>query len=163
MGDKITRRWARRGTRPRAPHVYTTNQLHPAARRLPMRSETAAPAGCCCRTPFTGPAQWAGIVAMPALDRRIVVRRTVFDRNSIGEPVETTMDFPTWATRIDLSQSDKEEAGGVLDLAARPTSCAIVLRSPTRPLPSCPSWTARSGSTQPTSSRRRNAASAGAS
>ena len=56
---------------------------------------------------------------MPALDRRIVVRRTVFDRNSIGEPVETTTDFPTWATRIDLSQSDKEEAGGVLDLAAR--------------------------------------------
>ena len=29
------------------------------------------------------------------------------------------MDFPLWATRHDASQSDKEEAGGVLTLASR--------------------------------------------
>ena len=56
---------------------------------------------------------------MPGLDRRITVRRTAFDRNSAGEPVENTTDFETWATRIDLRQADKEQAGGVLDLAAR--------------------------------------------
>ena len=58
-------------------------------------------------------------MALPALDRRIVVRRTTHDRNSAGEPVEQTTDFETWATRIDLSQSDKEEVGGVLDISAR--------------------------------------------
>ena len=56
---------------------------------------------------------------MPALDRRIVVRRTVSARNQFGESVETTTDFPLWATREDASQTDKETAGGSLTLAAR--------------------------------------------
>ena len=56
---------------------------------------------------------------MPALDRRIVVRRTITARNQFGESVETTTDFPTWATREDASQSDKEQAGGVLTQATR--------------------------------------------
>ena len=56
---------------------------------------------------------------MPALDRRITVRRTVTARNLFGESVETTTDYPLWATREDSSQRDKEEAGGVITLAAR--------------------------------------------
>ena len=56
---------------------------------------------------------------MPALDRRIIVRRTITARNQFGESVETTTDYPQWATRHDASQSDKEEAGGTLTLAAR--------------------------------------------
>ena len=56
---------------------------------------------------------------MPALDRRIIVRRTVTTRNQFGESVETTTNYPLWATRHDASQSDKEEAGGVLTLASR--------------------------------------------
>ena len=56
---------------------------------------------------------------MPALDRRIVVRRTFFTRNQFGESVATATDFPQWATRADASQTDKEEAGGVLTLASR--------------------------------------------
>ena len=56
---------------------------------------------------------------MPALDRRITVRRTVTTRNQFGESVETTTDYPQWATREDASQSDKEQAGGALTQAAR--------------------------------------------
>ena len=56
---------------------------------------------------------------MPALDRRIIVRRTVTARNQFGESVETTTDYPQWATRQDASQRDKEEAGGTLTLASR--------------------------------------------
>ena len=56
---------------------------------------------------------------MPALDRRIIVRRTVTARNQFGESVETTTDYSLWATRQDASQRDKEEAGGVLTQAAR--------------------------------------------
>ena len=56
---------------------------------------------------------------MPALDRRIIVRRTVTARNQFGESVETTTDYPLWATREDASQTDKEEAGGTLTLASR--------------------------------------------
>ena len=56
---------------------------------------------------------------MPALDRRIIVRRTVTTRNLFGEQVAVVMDFPLWATREDASQRDKEEAGGVLTLASR--------------------------------------------
>ena len=56
---------------------------------------------------------------MPALDRRITVRRTVTTRNQFGESVETTTDYPLWATREDASQTDKETAGGSLTLAAR--------------------------------------------
>ena len=48
---------------------------------------------------------------MPALDRRIIVRRTVTARNQFGESVETTTDYSLWATRQDASQRDKEEAG----------------------------------------------------
>ena len=56
---------------------------------------------------------------MPVLDRRIIVRRTVTTRNLFGEAVVVVMDYPLWATRHDASQSDKEEAGGVLTLASR--------------------------------------------
>ena len=56
---------------------------------------------------------------MPALDRRIIVRRTVTTRNLFGEQVAVVMDYPLWATREDASQRDKEEAGGVLTLASR--------------------------------------------
>ena len=56
---------------------------------------------------------------MPSLDRRIVVRLTVTARNQFGESVETTTDFPQWATREDASQLDKEMAGGSLTQAAR--------------------------------------------
>ena len=56
---------------------------------------------------------------MPALDRRITVRRTVTARDQFGESVETTTDFPQWCTREDASQADKETAGGVLTQAAR--------------------------------------------
>ena len=56
---------------------------------------------------------------MPALDRRITVRRSVTTRNQFGESVATATDFPQWATREDASQSDKEQAGGVLTQATR--------------------------------------------
>ena len=56
---------------------------------------------------------------MPALDRRITVRRTVTARDQFGESVETTTDFPQWCTREDASQADKETAGGTLTQAAR--------------------------------------------
>ena len=57
---------------------------------------------------------------MPALDRRIIVRRTVTTgRNQFGEAEEVTTDYPVWATRQDATQTDKEESGGVLTLATR--------------------------------------------
>ena len=56
---------------------------------------------------------------MPGLDRRIIVRRTATARNQFGESVETTTDFPMWATREDFSQADKEMAGGSLTTATR--------------------------------------------
>ena len=56
---------------------------------------------------------------MPALDRRIIVRRTVTARDQFGESVETTTDYPQWGTREDASQADKETAGGVLTQASR--------------------------------------------
>ena len=56
---------------------------------------------------------------MPDLDRRIIVRRSVSARNQFGESVETTTDFPMWATRQDARQTDKAEAGGDLNTAAR--------------------------------------------
>ena len=56
---------------------------------------------------------------MSALDRRIVVRRTVTTRDRFGEVVETVTDYAAWATRLDLSQADKEQAGGVLTQASR--------------------------------------------
>ena len=56
---------------------------------------------------------------MPALDRRITVRRTVTARDEFGEAVETTADYPQWATREDFSQTDKETAGGALNLVMR--------------------------------------------
>ena len=56
---------------------------------------------------------------MPALDRRIVVKRTVTTRNEFGEAVETVTDFPQWATREDFTQADKETAGGTLTQATR--------------------------------------------
>lgn len=56
---------------------------------------------------------------MPALDRRIIVRRTVHSRNEFGESTVIVTDYQNWATREDASQQDKEMAGGVLTLAAR--------------------------------------------
>ena len=56
---------------------------------------------------------------MPALDRRITVRRTETRFNQYGEPTTTKTDYPVWATRIDRSQEDIESAGGVLDQPAR--------------------------------------------
>ena len=56
---------------------------------------------------------------MPALDRRITVRRTETRFNEYGEPTTTKTDYPVWATRIDRSQEDIESAGGVLDQPAR--------------------------------------------
>lgn len=56
---------------------------------------------------------------MPALDRRITVRRAVATRNQFGESVETTTDYPQWATRLDFTQTDKAEAGGSLTQASR--------------------------------------------
>ena len=56
---------------------------------------------------------------MPALDRRIVVRRSVHSRNEFGESVEATTDYPQWSTREDASQTDKETAGGSLTQATR--------------------------------------------
>ena len=56
---------------------------------------------------------------MPALDRRITVRRTVTARDQFGESVETTTDFPQWCTREDASQADKETAGATLTQATR--------------------------------------------
>ena len=56
---------------------------------------------------------------MPSLDRRIVVRSTGTRPDEHGEPEPVNTDISVWATRVDLSQSDKEEAGGVLDLPAR--------------------------------------------
>ena len=56
---------------------------------------------------------------MPALDRRIIVRRTVTARDQFGESVETVTDYPQWTTREDFSQADKEMAGGTLTTATR--------------------------------------------
>ena len=56
---------------------------------------------------------------MPALDRRITVRRAVATRNQFGESVETTTDYSLWATRLDFTQTDKEQAGGALTEASR--------------------------------------------
>ena len=56
---------------------------------------------------------------MPALDRRIIVRRTVTTRDLFGEHDLGVTDYPQWATRLDLSQADKEQAGGVLTQASR--------------------------------------------
>ena len=56
---------------------------------------------------------------MPALDRRITVRRSVTTRNQFGESVEDVTDYPLWASREAASQTDKETAGGSLTLAAR--------------------------------------------
>ena len=56
---------------------------------------------------------------MPALDRRIVIRRTVTTRDLFGEAVETATDYSQWCTREDFSQLDKEQAGGTLNLATR--------------------------------------------
>ena len=56
---------------------------------------------------------------MPALDRRIVVRRTVTTFDQFGESVETVINYSQWATREDASQTDKETAGGSLTQASR--------------------------------------------
>ena len=56
---------------------------------------------------------------MPALDRRIIVRRTVTTRNLFGESVETTTDYPFGTTRQDLTNEDIEQTGGTQGVVTR--------------------------------------------
>ena len=57
---------------------------------------------------------------MPTLDRRIVVRRTVFTRDpDTGEAIEAVTDFPAWASRADASFIDAAAEGGDLSTATR--------------------------------------------
>ena len=57
---------------------------------------------------------------MPALDRRIIVRRSVSARNLFGESVETTTDYPQWATRQDFERKPtKRTAGGTYSRSPR--------------------------------------------
>ena len=69
---------------------------------------------------------------LPTLDRWITVRRTLTTRDLFGEHDLDVIDYPQWATRLDLSQADKEQAGGVLTQPRGRTSCAIERRLPTR-------------------------------
>ena len=62
---------------------------------------------------------------MSALDRRIVVRRTVTTRDRFGEVVETVTDYAAWATRLDLSQADKEQAGRRAHASLAGVHCAV--------------------------------------
>ena len=56
---------------------------------------------------------------MPALDRRITVRRAVTTTNSFGEPVESTTDYGVWATRLDASVIDAATEGGDVNTSTR--------------------------------------------
>ena len=56
---------------------------------------------------------------MPALDRRVVVRRTTTTTNFFGEPESTVTDVPMWATRVDASLIDAATEGGDLNSATR--------------------------------------------
>ena len=56
---------------------------------------------------------------MPALDRRITVRRSISTFNQYGEVEKTSTDFRMWATRMDASVIDAEMAGGSLNTATR--------------------------------------------
>ena len=58
---------------------------------------------------------------MPVLDRRITINITGPDRrNQYGEFVPgLVVPFPRWATRIDKTNEDIEQAGGVLGIAER--------------------------------------------
>ena len=49
---------------------------------------------------------------MPALDRRIVVRRSATTVNDFGESETVEIDNPVWAGVADLSAFDTEERGG---------------------------------------------------
>ena len=56
---------------------------------------------------------------MPALDRRITVRRAVTGFNDFGEPVESTTDYGVWATRLDASLIDAAAEGGEVTTGTR--------------------------------------------
>ena len=53
------------------------------------------------------------------LDRRITVRVASTGTNDFGEPVETTTDYPVWATLIQDRLARNIEAGGAYALASR--------------------------------------------
>ena len=56
---------------------------------------------------------------MPALDRRITLRFTASYFDAFGESQSAVFDRTVWATRVDRSQSDKNDAGGDLLQATR--------------------------------------------
>ena len=56
---------------------------------------------------------------MPALDRRITVRRSVEGTNDFGEYTETVTDFQAWASVADLSAFDVESEGGTFSKRLR--------------------------------------------
>ena len=56
---------------------------------------------------------------MPALDRRITVRRTMQTVNQFGESTVTETGYTAWATRVDRSQMDKAEEGGEATILRR--------------------------------------------
>ena len=56
---------------------------------------------------------------MPALDRRIVVRRSAFAGRSGGQAQSVDRDFPVWATRLDASLIDAATEGGSLETGSR--------------------------------------------
>ena len=73
---------------------------------------------------------------MPALDRRITVRRTMQTVNQFGESTETEKDYTAWATRVDRSQMDKAERAARLRFCGVTTSSATAPRLRRRSLPS---------------------------
>lgn len=56
---------------------------------------------------------------MPALDRRIIVRVVETTTNNFGEPVETTTNYPVWATLVQDRLARNIETGGAYALADR--------------------------------------------
>ena len=53
------------------------------------------------------------------LDRRVTVRTTVSGVNSFGETVETTTDYPTWATLLQDKLARQLDVGGAYASANR--------------------------------------------
>ena len=74
---------------------------------------------------------------MPVLDRRITINITGPDRrNQFGEFVPgLVVPFPRWATRIDKSNEDIEQAGGVLGIVERDFIVRYDYRILSAPLP----------------------------
>ena len=115
-------------------YLFDATYCRRAARPLPMRSAIPARGACSCPTLFTGPAQWAGSSSNAGA---LTAGSSFVARYSIGtasgKPVETTTDFPTWATRIDASFVDAAEARRATRAVRRgPTSSAGSARLPRR-------------------------------